>query len=458
MMRKRRTLLLMEGIHMNNIVRKTGIAAGVLALAVTAGCGGKSTGAGMIIAQAETVKAETKYKDAEAYQMSDEYYAYLDEHYKSVEASRTLQDQAYPFYQKTMQAFLKKAGNENRVYSPLNVYIALGMLAECADGNSRKQLLDLLGAENTEDLRNIIDAAWTANSADNPVLKELYANSIWLNENIAFHQEIPDLLAKQYHASSYKGKMGTDELNKAFQDWLNDNTGHLLEEYAKNQKTEADTVMALASALYLKASWASAFEKELTKEETFHAPDKDIQTEMMHSSETGTVYYGNGWKAVSLYLTDCGVMWFILPEEGLSPEILLDDPEVYELIKGNYDGIESRTGTVNLSLPKLDVSSEISLIDELKKLGVTDIFTGSADFSPLTDTEAYISSISHAARLKSDEDGVEAAAFTVVMMTESALAGEPEIIDFTADHPFLFALSGQDHAVLFTGIVNHPAD
>ena len=51
---------------MNNIVRKTGIAAGVLALAVTAGCGGKSTGAGMIIAQAETVKAETKYKDAEA--------------------------------------------------------------------------------------------------------------------------------------------------------------------------------------------------------------------------------------------------------------------------------------------------------------------------------------------------------------------------------------------------------
>ncbi len=448
----------MEGIHMNNIVRKTGIAAGVLALALVTGCGSKEAGASLIIAQAETVKAETKYKDAEAYQMSEEYYAYLDEHYKNADASRQLQDHVYPFYQKTMQAFLKNAGNENRVYSPLNVYIALGMLAECAGGNSQKQLLDLLGAEGTEELRNIIHAAWSANSADNPVLKELYANSIWLNENITFHQEIPDLLAKQYHASSYKGKMGSDELNKAFQDWLNDNTGHLLEEYAKNQKTEADTIMALASALYLKASWANTFEKELTKEETFHAPDGDIQTEMMHSSETGTVFYGNGWKAVSQYLTDCGVMWFILPEEGLSPEILLDDPEVYELIAGKYENVESRYGTVNMTLPKLDVSSEISLIDELKKLGVTDIFTKDADFSPLTDTQAYISSISHAARLKSDEDGVEAAAFTVVMMTESAFMEEPEVIDFTADHPFLFALSGQDHAVLFTGIVNHPAD
>ena len=443
---------------MKKMIRKTGIAAGVLAMALVTGCGAKEASAGMIIAEAETVKAEKKYKDAQEWLNSPESSAYLEARFKNTEASSLLQEKAYPFYRKTMQALLQGAGNENRVYSPLNAYIALAMLTECTAGETQKQLLDLLGADSPADLRNITDAAWEANSANNPVLKEMYANSIWLNEDITFHQEIPDLLAKQYHASSYKGKMGSDELNKAFQDWLNDNTGHLLEEYAKNQKTKADTVMALASALYLKASWAETFEKGLTKEETFHTPDGDIQTEMMHRSDMGTVYYGSGWKAVSLYLTDCGNMWFFLPEDGLSAERLLEDPVICELTAGNYDNAESRSGIVNMTLPKLDVSSEISLIEELKKLGVTDVFTSGADFSPLTDKEAYVSSINHAARLKSDEEGVEAAAFTVIMTVEGAFLAEPEIIDFTADHPFLFVLSGQDHSLLFTGIVNQPKD
>lgn len=36
---------------------------------------------------------------------------------------------------------------ENMVCSPVNVYIALSMLAETASGETRKQILDALGAE-----------------------------------------------------------------------------------------------------------------------------------------------------------------------------------------------------------------------------------------------------------------------------------------------------------------------
>ena len=251
--------------------------------------------------------------------------------------------------------------------------------------------------------------------------------------------------------------MGSDELNKALQTWLNDNTGHLLEEYAKNIKTKEDTLMALASALYLKASWADSFAKEATTEDIFHAKSGDITAQMMHRSETGYVYSGENWKAVSLYLTDCGNMWFILPDEGTDMNEVLDDPSVYRLINGDYDSVEGKNYMVHMTIPKLDVSSQMSLIEELQKLGVTDVFTDTADFSPLTDKEAVVSEITHAARLKSDEDGVEAAAFTVIMMTEGAYFEQPEEFDFTADRPFLFALTALDGSVLFTGAVNTPA-
>ena len=56
------------------------------------------------------------------------------------------------FFIASIREFL--SGKEgNRVYSPLNVYMALSMLAELTDGDSRQQILDLLDTEDMETLR-----------------------------------------------------------------------------------------------------------------------------------------------------------------------------------------------------------------------------------------------------------------------------------------------------------------
>ena len=57
------------------------------------------------------------------------------------------------YYAATMAEFLSGKAGENRVYSPLNVYMALAMLAETAEGNSRRQILDLLGVSDLTALR-----------------------------------------------------------------------------------------------------------------------------------------------------------------------------------------------------------------------------------------------------------------------------------------------------------------
>ena len=55
-----------------------------------------------------------------------------------------------------------------------------------------------------------------------------------------------------------------------------------------------------------------------------------------------------------------------------------------------------------------------------------------------------------------DEKGCEAAAYTVIMVEESAAMLPEEEVDFVLNRPFLFAIAGADGLPLFVGIVNQP--
>jgi serine protease inhibitor len=54
-----------------------------------------------------------------------------------------------------------------------------------------------------------------------------------------------------------------------------------------------------------------------------------------------------------------------------------------------------------------------------------------------------------------DEEGVTAAAYTVMEMTGDS-APPVEEVSFTLDRPFLFVLTGQGGEILFSGTVNQP--
>ena len=67
-----------------------------------------------------------------------------------------------------------------------------------------------------------------------------------------------------------------------------------------------------------------------------------------------------------------------------------------------------------------------------------------------------VSEVKHAARVKIDEEGCEAAAYTVVQMTGGAPAKPEEPLEFTVDRPFMFAITGPGNTILFAGIVENP--
>ena len=361
------------------------------------------------------------------------------------------------FFHSSMAQFLQ--GDDNSAYSPVNVYMAMAMLAETTGGNSRQQILDLFGVDTIEQLRQQASHVWNAHYSDDGETTLLLANSLWLDEAYTFHQQTANLLAESYYASSFRGDLGTEALNKALQAWLNDNTGGLLKDQAENVELDPQTVFALASTVYFTAGWESKFSKSNTKDAVFHLSNTDKTVPFMHKTMIGWSYYwSENFTAIYLELTGNNRMWLILPDEGYTTADILSgedylrmtlDPGSWEN-KGSYQ--------INLSLPKFDVVNQMDLIEGMKAMGVTDIFDHTvSDFTPMTDTPMlYVNQINHAARVSIDEEGCRAAAFAVISVPGAGPPPELNEIDFVLDRPFLFVVSSRDNLPLFAGVVNHP--
>lgn len=363
------------------------------------------------------------------------------------------------FFEESILQFLSETKGQNKVYSPLNVYMALGMLAEVTDGRSREQILTLLGSDGMDALRSQARAIWNANYRNDGASTMILASSLWLNENVNFTQSTLDSLADNYYASSYQGTMGSPELDRALWAWLNEQTGGLLKDQTSQVNLNPETIMALAATISFHAKWHNEFSESRTEKGVFHGANGDINCDFMHQGGSRTYYWGEQFSAVAQGFENGGGMWFILPDEGVSVDELLQDKQVMKFILTN-EWEDSKYLIVNLSVPKFDVVSDMDLVSGLKALGVTDVFDpGSADFSSMTsDTEEiYLSQAMHAARVMIDEEGCTAVAYTVMPVSGSAMPPDEEI-DFILDRPFLFAITGANNLPLFVGVVNQPTD
>lgn len=386
---------------------------------------------------------------------SDAYDKWFDARREMRELTETHRTDGVEFFKKTVSEFLK-SDSENAIYSPLNVYIALCVLAETSDGESRQQILDLLGAKSVEEIRASANALWQIEYKDDSTGKCLLANSLWLNDSVQFNKSTLQTVADNYYASSFKGDMTDKDFNKARQNWINKQTDGILEKSTENLKFDPQTVMSLVSTINFRAKWQNEFSPSNTYEGVFHSTNGDTECEYLYKSETMENYcWGKNFSAVSLALTESGRMWFILPDEGTTPHELLNSDEVMNMLLSYSDYKKTAYPMIELSIPKFDISSDTDLTKKLKKVGVTDVFDfDKSDFSPLLEEngEIAITSARHSARVTIDEEGVTAAAFTTL---DYAGASMPEDkVEFKLDRPFLFVITGQGNIPLFVGIVN----
>lgn len=362
------------------------------------------------------------------------------------------------FLRRSVKEVLGNESGENVAYSPTNFYMALALLAETTSGESRAQILKLLGQKSLDDLRTQANCIWQANYRDDGRYATTFANALFLNEDLRFKQAALDNAARYHYADIFRGPMDTESYDKTIQQWINEKTRGLLAENVKSIETEEDTSMVLLSTLYFQSRWKGEFWEGANTQDVFHTKDGDKTVEFMHKTSTELPYYqSDDYSAVCCPFDDGSNMWLLLPNE---------DVDVVEVARSEklLDPIFTATPTdlsnpnVILSIPKFDFSCSNDLIGTMQKMGVTDVFyPETADFSALLDLPAYLEIVRHDVRVLIDEEGCKAAAFTEMLQDCGAVfTPPPDEVIFTLDRPFVFIIASDTNMPLFVGTVQNP--
>jgi serine protease inhibitor len=363
------------------------------------------------------------------------------------------------FAGKLFSQLLSESPEENLVFSPVNIYIELAMLAQTAGGETRGELLSLLGAHSVRELREGCRALIEAESMDEAAAKCALANALWLNDSFGYYADTLDLLAEYYGASSFWGDPSDIGFTMAKREWLNEKTNGFLKDSIDPiiQPAERDTLLDLTSTVYLKKDWRTEFKADRNRSMVFHAPAGDgLYMFMVDLMEDERCFIGESFVAGSKSLVS-GEVWFLLPNEGVSIAEALEAGGMEFLLSDKSNAESGRV--IELYLPKFDFSRDFDLMRALSALGLSSCFdSGASDFSNLTQNAGglCVTDLGHSARILVDEEGVEAGAFTDIWLDYNPMANRPDKLELKLDRPFVFVITGVSGEPLFMGVVTEP--
>jgi len=282
------------------------------------------------------------------------------------------------------------------------------------------------------------------------------ANAIWLQRGLPVSAAFLYTLGKDFSAPSSQIDFQGDPEGSAdlINHWVSDATRRMIPSIVTPDEVQPCLVV-LADAIYFDAHWEYQFDPSLTSSGAFFRPDNSQVTAAMMHSEPSTLptYSGNGVTAVELpYVGGHYVADIVMPTSRSLAAFIAS------LSPGDLPGIEQHlvsTPGVRLTLPKFDISSQLSLIPILTALGMSDAFSGAADFSGIDGrTDLSIGLAKQSARIQVDEAGTTAAAATIVGMISSAEVGG---VNLLIDHPFLFIIRDTaTGSIIFTAQVTDP--
>ena len=200
------------------------------------------------------------------------------------------------------------------------------------------------------------------------------------------------------------------------------------------------TVMVLMNALCLEAEWDDPYTDNCVREGTFkNAKDNLVKAEYMYSQETEYIETENATGFVKYYKGGKFAFVALLPNEGTS----IDSYIASLTGKGFLGALNSRKNTrVNTQMPKFKCEYSNSLVDTLKKMGMSTAFDGnSADFSSMANGgNVYISDVIHKTFIEVAEKGTRAGAATAVIVKESAAMPVEQPKEVRLTRPFVYAI------------------
>jgi len=218
-----------------------------------------------------------------------------------------------------------------------------------------------------------------------------------------------------------------------------------------------DTRLILANAVMFKGAWEVEFQKSLTKPGPFAGLDGSLtEAPLMHTTDTFDCAQTEGCRALRMPFKEGPfALIVLLPERSQFQafEKALNS-ERLERIDAELSKSHGRF-RVQVTVPRFHFENDHDLIPPLRAAGLRAPFGPGADFNRLTSKASLqVGAVRQKAMVNLDEKGAEAASVTSsgIDLGEPTPEELPPLIEFRADHPFLFLIRDiTSGTVLFLG-------
>jgi serpin B len=357
--------------------------------------------------------------------------------------------------------------HDNVLVSPYSLRTAFGQVYAGTQGDSRPEIESILGFEALGDRTHaVLDAATQALESRNAEGTEERPELIVRPVNRSFFDtSFEDSIGEDWLETvqtSYGTCIEVFDLNadheatlERVNGWVSDQTNDLIPNLVKSLPEEVSLIVV--NALYFKAAWGVPFEASLTEDADFTTRSgARAGVKMMRAPlHQGRYAEQDGWQAVSLPYSDGRLeMVVILPAAGTDAAFEASlDADVLESVLADL-----QHATIDLRLPRFDLTSTWGLRPALESLGMQAAFQNGEDFSPIAAGMLPIFEVFHDVAIAIDEKGTEAAAATAVVFGEDG-GGEEPVAEATmiVDHTFYLAIrDSQAGAVLFLARIGDP--
>lgn len=328
--------------------------------------------------------------------------------------------------------------DENLVISPYSAGVALSMLAEGAEGQTK--------AEFDKALNNCIFKAEDLGGNDTVVVNSV--NSLWVDDNFSIRNRYVGLMQKDFDALVTTQNFSDPATIKAINNWCAEHTNGKITEII--DELNPNIVMVLVNALYFNAPWLDPFEEYLTVDAPFHGSVKESKVRMMSRKAYMNYAEYMGCQLVELpYEGGRYTMYVLLPPENMDMEEVVGylSEDAYKTALASLQSKE-----VLLKMPKVKAETSLLLNDSLRDMGIMTAFTSAADFSGIAEMGPLaLDQVRQKCYVEISEKGTEAAAVTSAQIRMTS-ARPSSFERMTVDRPFLFFITDiQEDNILFAG-------
>ncbi|XP_009876650.1 PREDICTED: ovalbumin-like [Apaloderma vittatum] len=357
--------------------------------------------------------------------------------------------------------------NENIFYSPMVIVSALSLVYLGARENTRAQIDKVIPFDKITGSSEAVESQCGTPVGAHISLKDVFAQIAKRSDNYSlsfvnrlYAEETYPILPEylQCVKELYKGGLETisfqtaaDQAREIINSWVESQTDGKIKNILQPSSVDPQTKMVLVSAIYFKGLWEKSFKDEDTQAVPFRVTEQESKPVQM-------MYQIGSFKVAAIAAEKIKILELPYASEQLSMLVLLpDDVSGLEQLekKISYEKLTEWTSSsvmeekkIKVYLPRMKIEEKYNLTSILMSLGITDLFSSSANLSGISSTKSLkMSEAVHEASVEIYEAGSEASGITGDGMEATSVFGE-----FKVDHPFLFMIKHKPtNSILFFG-------